>query len=108
MRKVISWILFIVTLVVFAFGIYFTVFGSIDVKNTLDSIAARGGSGVDYLGSGADIFVMLVILIFAVLFIFSIVSSIVAKSFAIRIISLSLIPLFVLQALACAGLVLSR
>lgn len=104
MKKVISWILFILTISTLAFDVYFAVAGSIDVKNELDRLAATGTGGIDLWGVGIDILIMGIILISAIGLILSVVSAIRAQSRIIRITSYTLFLLFILimLSLPCA------
>ncbi|MDD6200237.1 MAG: hypothetical protein PUB93_03095 [Firmicutes bacterium] len=97
MKKVLSWILFIVTVIIFVFDIYATVCGTIDVKNQFDRIDSMGGSGVDYFGVGADILIIGVILITFIGLISCAVSWKCAQNRAIRITSIALFILFILM-----------
>ena len=97
MKKIISWILFILTLVIFIFDVYAAIFGAIDVKKQMDELIARGASGHEYLGVGDDILVLGIIFISVVGLIFSIVSLAVAQNRVIRNISFVLILLFLLM-----------
>lgn len=97
MKRVISRILFLLTAIIFVFDIYFTVVGSIDVKNELDRLAATGAGGVDYWGVGLDVLIMGIILISVVGLILSVVSSMIAQSRVIRMLSFTLCVLFVLM-----------
>lgn len=101
MKKVISWILFILTVLIFLFDIYFTIVGAIDVKNEMDRLATSGASGVDYLGLGIEILVMGFVLISVVGLILSIVSSKIAQNRVIRMISFALFLLFMLMIYFC-------
>ena len=101
MKKLFSWILFILTVIVFIFDIYVTVTGTIDVKNQMDRLAATGASGVDYWGVGADILIMFIILITVVGLILAIVSSKFAQSRVIEILSIIIFLLFIPVTLLC-------
>jgi hypothetical protein len=101
MKKIFSWILFILTVIVFIFDIYVTVTGTIDVKNQMDRLAATGASGVDYWGVGADILIMFIILITVVGLILAIVSSKFAQSRVIEILSIIIFLLFIPVTLLC-------
>ena len=101
MKKRFSWMLFILTVIVFIFDIYVTVTGTIDVKNQMDRLAAKGASGVDYWGVGADILIMFIILITVVGLILAIVSSKFAQSRVIEILSIIIFLLFIPVTLLC-------
>jgi hypothetical protein len=101
MKKLFSWMLFILTVIVFIFDIYVTVTGTIDVKNQMDRLAATGASGVDYWGVGADILIMFIILITVVGLILAIVSSKFAQSRVIEILSIIIFLLFIPVTLLC-------
>ncbi len=89
MKKVFSWIFFVLTIFVFAFDLYFAISGTIDVQKNLDKLAATpGASGVDYLGVGADVLVFGVIAISILGFIFSIISIISCKISQNRVMSI--------------------
>ena len=87
MKKVISWILFIITLVIFVYDIYFAIAGTIEVKAQYARLAASGASGVDYWGVGEDILIMGIILFSFIGLIFSLVSVKLAQYRAVRITS---------------------
>ena len=105
MKKVFSWIFFVLTIFVFAFDLYFAISGTIDVQKNLDKLAATpGASGVDYLGVGADVLVFGVIAISIFGFIFSIISCKISQNRVISIMSyiaLACFSLPILFLLAC-------
>lgn len=105
MKKVFSWIFFVLTIFVFAFDLYFAISGIIDVQKNLDKLAATpGASGVDYLGVGADVLVFGVIAISIIGFIFSIISCKISQNRVMSIISyiaLACFSLPILFLLAC-------
>ncbi len=105
MKKVFSWIIFVLTIFVFAFDLYFAIFGTIDVQKNLDKLAATpGASGVDYLGVGVDVFVFGVIAISIIGFIFSIISCKISQNRIMSIMSyiaLACFSLPILFLLAC-------
>lgn len=94
MKKVISWVLFILVVVTFVFDIFFAVYGAIDVKNEFDRLAAEGASGVDYFGVGADILVMGIFFLSFVGAILAFISSKLAQSRVVKSISFVLFLLF--------------
>ena len=95
MKKVISWVLFILTVAIFLFDIYFAITGTIEVDLQLDRIKEMGGSGVDFLGVGVEILALGIALLTFVGLIFSILSAMLAQKRVIKIISFVLIFLFV-------------
>ena len=95
MKKVISWVLFILTVAIFLFDIYFAITGTIEVDLQLDRIKEMGGSGVDFLGVGVEILAMGIALLTFVGLIFSILSAMLAQKRVIKIISFVLIFLCV-------------
>ena len=105
MKKVFSWIIFVLTIFVFAFDLYFAISGTIDVQKNLDKLAATpGASGVDYLGVGADVLVFGVIAISIIGFIFSIISCKISQNRIMSIMSyiaLACFSLPILFLLAC-------
>ena len=105
MKKVFSWIFFVLTIFVFTFDLYFAISGTIDVQKNLDKLAATpGASGVDYLGVGADVLVFGVIAISIIGFIFSIISCKISQNRVMSIISyiaLACFSLPILFLLAC-------
>ncbi len=105
MKKVFSWIFFVLTIFVFAFDLYFAISGVIDVHRSLDKLAATpSASGVDYLGVGADILVLGVIVISIFGFVFSIISCKISRNRVMSIISyiaLACFSLPILFLLAC-------
>ena len=101
MRRIISWILVILIVLVFAYDIYFVIAGTIEVKNQLDRLAASNASGHEYLGVPIDIVVIGTFLISVVGLIFSIISSKIAQNKVIRKLSFTLSCLFGLLSLTC-------
>lgn len=95
------------TIFVFVFDLYFAISGTIDVQKNLDTLAATpGASGVDYLGVGADVLVLVlwVIAISIIGFIFSIISCKISQNRVMSIISyiaLACFSLPILFLLAC-------
>ena len=94
MKKVISWILFVLAIAIFVFDIYFAVAGTIEVHLQFDKIEEMGGSGVDFLGVGVEILVMGIALLTFGGLIFSAFSVKFAQRRVIKIISFVLILLF--------------
>ena len=101
MKKVLSWILFILTVIIFIFDIYFTVEGTIEVRDQFDRLEARGEGGIEYLGVGVDVLVMWVILITAVGLAFAFASSKLAQKRAVEIVSIALFLLFIPAVFLC-------
>lgn len=95
MKKVISWVLFILTVAIFLFDIYFAVAGTIEVDLQFDKIEEMGGSGVDVLGVGVEILAMGIALLTFVGLIFSALSVKFAQNRVMKIISLVLVLLFI-------------
>lgn len=96
MKKVISWILFILTVIIFVFDMYITIAGTIDVKNKIEMLVEMGRGGMEYMAVGADILLVGVVLISVVGSILAIVCWKTAQNRVIRIISVTLYLLFVL------------
>ena len=94
MKKVISWVLFILTIAIFLFDIYFAVAGAIDVKLHFEEIVAEGGSGVDFWGVGVEILAMGIVLLTFVGLVFAAFSVKVAQKRVIKIISVAISFLF--------------
>ena len=101
MRRIISWILVILIVLIFAYDIYFVIAGTIEVKNQLDRLEASNASGHEYLGVPIDIVVIGTFLISVVGLIFSIISSKIAQNTVIRKLSFTLSCLFGLMSLTC-------
>ena len=102
MKKFFSILLFILVVVIFVIDIYGAIAGAIDVKNKYAEIAARGGSGVDYWGVGADILVIGIAFISIVGFIISLISWKISQYRVIRIVSAVMCVLFLLPSFVCA------
>ena len=96
MRKIFSWVFMIASAIVFVYDIVWVIDGSMQVRQNLDRIAAGYGSGVDYLGSGLDIYVFGTMLITLLGLIFSIVSIALSPNRMMKIISIVLACLFVM------------
>ena len=62
MRRIVSWILVILIVLIFAYDIYFVIAGTIEVKNQLDRLEASNASGHEYLGVPIDIVVIVTII----------------------------------------------
>ena len=58
MRRIISWVLVMLIVLIFVYDIYFVIAGTIEVKNQLDRLAASNASGHEYLGVPLDIVVI--------------------------------------------------
>ena len=95
MKKVISWVLFILAIAIFVFDIYFAVAGTLEVHLHFDKIKETGGSGVDFLGVGVGILAMGIALLTFVGLIFAVFSVKFAQNHVIKIISFVLILLFI-------------
>ena len=95
MRKVIFWILFILTIAFFVFDACFAFWGIVEVDREEDRIEEMGGSGVDHLGTGADVFIMIIAQLSNESVIFSGISAILTKKRLLKITSLVLCFLFV-------------
>lgn len=104
MKKVVSWLLFILTILIFSYDIYGTVSGAIDIKNQFAVIEASGGSGVDYWGVGADIFIFLIAFITIIGMGFAVASWLLAENRVVRKISLAILILFVPVIVICGAL----
>lgn len=52
MRKTITIALFVLICLLLAFDIFSLIYGIIDINNTLDRLASKGASGIDYFGLG--------------------------------------------------------
>lgn len=101
MRRIVSWILVILIVLIFAYDIYFVIAGTIEVKSQLDRLEASNASGHEYLGVPIDIVVIGTFLISVVGLIFSIISSKIAQNNVIRKLSFTLSCLFGLMTLTC-------
>ena len=101
MRRIISWILVILIVLVFAYDIYFVIAGTIEVKNQLGRLAASNASGHEYLGVPIDIVVIGTFFLSVVGLIFLIISSKIAQNKVIRKLSFTLSCLFGLLSLTC-------
>lgn len=95
MKKVISWVLFILTVAIFLFDVYFAVAGTIEVDLQFDKIKEMGGSGVDFFGVGVEILAMGIALLTFVGLIFAALSVKFAQKRVIKIISFVLVLLFI-------------
>ncbi len=101
MKKVISYFFFVLMIAVFIFELYFSIAGAIDVNNEIAELVARGASGHEYLGVGADVLVLGVIFLSVVGFVISLISWKIAQNQVIRIVSSVLCPLFLLPIFIC-------
>jgi hypothetical protein len=102
MKKVFSWMFFILTLAVFVFDTYVAISGAIDVNRQLAELAAREASGHELLGVGLDILVFGVVLVSAVGVSISLISWKIAWCKAIRVISAVMCSLFLFPIFAVA------
>ena len=96
MRKIFSWIFFILSLAVFAFNMYLGISGAIVVNNQLTELAEREASGHELLGVGLDILVLGVVFVSIVGSAISLISWKIAQYKTTRIISALMCPLFLL------------
>lgn len=100
MKKIFSWVFFVLTIFVFAFDMYFAIFGAIDVQKKLDKLAATpGASGVDYLGVGVDILVLGVVAISIIGLVFAIASCKITQNRVMTILSYIALTCFSLPVL---------
>ncbi len=100
MKKILSWVFFVLMIFVFVFDIYFAISRAIDVQRNLDKLAATpGASGVDYLGVGVFNLVLGVIAISIIGLVFAIVSCKISRNRAMSIISYSALTCFSLPVL---------
>ena len=95
MKKVISWVLFVLAIVFFLFDVYFAVAGMIEVDLQFDKIKEMGGSGVDLLGVGIEILAIGIVLLTFLGLVFSAFSVKFAQNRVMKIISLVLVLLFI-------------
>ena len=100
MKKAISLGIFLLTVIIFTFGLFFAVDCSVEVKNNMDKIVASGAGGMERMFAGQDILFIGVFLISAVGLAFSSVSVKIAKYRLIKNISVAMIFLFVLMLLS--------
>lgn len=100
MKKAISLGIFLLTVIIFIFGLFFAVDCSVEVKNNMDKIVASGAGGMERMFAGQDILFIGVFLISAVGLAFSSVSVKIAKYRLIKNISVAMIFLFVLMLLS--------
>lgn len=107
MKKLISYILFALTVILVILDFYYAIAGAIDVNNTFAELEARGAGGHEYLGVGLDVLVIGVIFISVVGFGISLVSWRIAQNRVIGIISSVLCPLFFLPIFVCAYILTS-
>ena len=102
-----SWAVFTVALILFVCNTCFSIFGALDVKATREAIIARGGGGMEFMTTGADV-VLIGVCLFSLLgIIFSFVSAKLSKACAVKIISYTLIPLFIILIFICFVLMTS-
>ena len=87
MKKMISWILFILSSCIFAFGAYFTIFGAIYVNEQYEQLAAEGRGGMEFMAVGDDIYFIGIVLISIVGAAVSVISSKIAQNRAVKVIS---------------------
>jgi hypothetical protein len=104
MKKAISCFLFVLTIAILVFHTYFGIVGATKVKARLVELEARGASGHEYLGVGADVVVLSLGLFSIIGVAFSLLSALIARCRAIRIASWILCPSFILPILV-SGLV---
>ena len=96
MKKMVSVLCFIVTLVIFAADMYFGIAVSIDVKLQFAELAAKGASGHELFGVGLDVLVFGVVLLSIIGGAFSLVSRKTAQFRLIKKASSVLCPMFLL------------
>ena len=87
MKKLIFWIVFILSSCIFLFDVYFTVYGAIDVNEQYKQLAEAGRGGMELMAVGDDIYVMGVVLLSIVGAVVSVISAKIAQNRAIKILS---------------------
>lgn len=78
-EKIISRILFLLTIVTFMFGIYVAVFGATDVISKWEELEATGNGGMEYMAVGTDMLAVGVVLIPVIGAITAIISAKIAR-----------------------------
>jgi uncharacterized membrane protein len=96
MKKMVSVLSFIVTLVIFAADMYFGIAGSIDVKLQFADLAAKGASGHELWGVGLDVLVFSVVLLSIIGSATALISRKLAHCKVIKAASAIICPLFLL------------
>ncbi|MGN0114855.1 MAG: hypothetical protein ACI396_05970 [Acutalibacteraceae bacterium] len=98
MKKVISVILFVLSIIAALLDVFVCVYGFIDINNDLTDLSMAHASGADYLGVAVGVGVYAIVIFFISLF-GSIISGINAKiavNKAVRYISLGMVSMFIL------------
>ena len=96
MKKVFSWMSFILMITIFVLDMHIGILGAIDVNHQLAELAAREASGHELLGVGLDILVFAVVLVSIVGGVITLISWKISQYKTIRIISAFMFPLFLL------------
>ncbi len=102
MKKILSIIFFVLTILILIFNICFIVFGGLDIKRESEALAAQGASGVDYLGAHAAM-AFLIIGSALISFVGAILSFIAMKLTQIHAIGIVSFVLFAAHALIVLG-----
>lgn len=101
-KKVFSWIFFILANTIFVYDMYFGIAGAIEVNHQFAELTARGASGHEFFGVGLDFLVIGVIFISIVGGIISLISWKIAQYKFIRITSVVMYLLFLLPCIIVA------
>lgn len=101
MRKVISWILLVLTVAVFVFGIYFTVACSIACKQISAELAAKELGGIEVFRIPYNALVIGVIFTFAVGGILTILTWNIGRKRIMKLIPFALFVLFLAVTFGC-------
>ena len=96
MKKMVSVLCFIVTLVIFAADMYFGIAVSIDVKLQFAELAANGASGHELFGVGLDVLVFGVVLLSIIGGVTALISRKLAHCKVVKAASAIICPLFLL------------
>ena len=104
MKKMVSVLCFIVTLVIFAADMYFGIAGSIDVKLQFAELAAKGASGHELWGVGLDVLVFGVVLLSIIGGVTALISRKLAHCKVVKAASAIICPLFLLP--SCISIII--
>ncbi len=101
MRRLVSWIFFILTVIILALDICAAIDGAIDVRDQLDALAERSAGGHELLGVGLDVLIIGILLISLVGLIISIISAKIGHCCFIKTISYAIMIAFGLILCSC-------
>jgi hypothetical protein len=106
MKRIVSWILLVLTVSILVFNAYLAIAGGIDVHNKFEELTERGIGGMERMATGADILAVGVVVLSVVGAILAAITAKLAKGCAMKSVSFVMILCFFLLPPICACLMI--